>query len=148
MQLPGTDLQAAVSLKQALYISEVLQNGDWGAFRVLLSAEDNPNARGTEAAAILKNLRHAFKAHEDDTSLEPALHQAKAQGWDWIERYSEAPSSSGTKKSSINTAIDVAWNTRVVTLGPESLEQLAQELEEVDAYGRRVELSWRIIDED
>lgn len=148
VQLPGTDLQAAVSLKQASSIADVLKNEDWGVFRVLSSAEDNSNARGTEAARILENLRYALRAHEDETPLAPAMQQAKTQAWDWIERDSDAPSDSRTKKSQIGTPIDVAWNSRVVTWGPESVEQLVQELEEVDAYGRRVELRWRILDED
>src|SRR5699024_10492234 len=126
----------------------VLKNEDWGVFRVLSSAEDNSNARGTEAARILENLRYALRTHEDETPLAPAMQQAKTQAWDWIERDSDAPSDSRTKKSQIGTPIDVAWNSRVVTWGPESVEQLVQELEEVDAYGRRVELRWRILDED
>src|SRR5699024_6927428 len=38
VQLPGTDLQAAASLKQAQHVANVLKNEDWGAFRALSSA--------------------------------------------------------------------------------------------------------------
>src|SRR5699024_8010929 len=111
VQLPGTDLQAAVSLKQASRIADVLKNEDWGVFRVLSSAEDNSNARSPEAARILENLRYALRTHEDETPLAPAMQQAKTQAWDWIERDSDAPSDSRTKKSQIGTPIDVAWNS-------------------------------------